>query len=57
MADILTNPVEICFGSFTVTSTTLAARDLPGDRCEDPGDTRRWPRFRSEVKDPPAQTL
>jgi hypothetical protein len=25
MADILANPVEICFGSFTVTSTALAA--------------------------------
>jgi hypothetical protein len=25
MADILTNPVEICFSSFTATSTTLAA--------------------------------
>jgi hypothetical protein len=25
MADILSNPVEICFGSFTVTSAALAA--------------------------------
>jgi hypothetical protein len=25
MADILANPVEICFGSFTATSTVLAA--------------------------------
>jgi hypothetical protein len=25
MADILANPVEICFGSFTATSTMLAA--------------------------------
>jgi hypothetical protein len=25
MADILANPVEICFGSFMETSTTLAA--------------------------------
>jgi hypothetical protein len=25
MADILANPVEICFGSFMVTSTALAA--------------------------------
>jgi hypothetical protein len=25
MADILANPVEICSGSFTTTSTTLAA--------------------------------
>jgi hypothetical protein len=25
MADILANPVEICFGSFTATSTTLVA--------------------------------
>jgi hypothetical protein len=29
MADILTNPVEICFGSFTVTSTTLAVATSP----------------------------
>jgi hypothetical protein len=29
MADILTNPVEICFGSFTTTSTTLAAATSP----------------------------
>jgi hypothetical protein len=26
MADMLANPVEICFGSFTVTSTTLAVK-------------------------------
>jgi hypothetical protein len=25
MADILANPMEICFGSFTTTSTTLVA--------------------------------
>jgi hypothetical protein len=29
MADILADPVEICFGSFTVTSTTLAAATSP----------------------------
>jgi hypothetical protein len=29
MVDILTNPVEICFDSFTVTSTTLAAVTYP----------------------------
>jgi hypothetical protein len=29
MADILANPVEICFGSFTVTTTTLVAATLP----------------------------
>jgi hypothetical protein len=29
MADILANPMEICFGSFTVTSTTLAAAISP----------------------------
>jgi hypothetical protein len=29
MADILANPVEICFGSFTMTSTTLAAATSP----------------------------
>jgi hypothetical protein len=29
MADILANPMEICFGSFTTTSTTLAAATSP----------------------------
>jgi hypothetical protein len=29
IADILANPVEICFGSFTATSTTLAAATSP----------------------------
>jgi hypothetical protein len=29
MVDILTNPVEICFGSFTATSTALAATTSP----------------------------
>jgi hypothetical protein len=29
MADILANPVEICFGSFTATSTMLAAATSP----------------------------
>jgi hypothetical protein len=29
MADILTDPVEICFGSFTTTSTILAAVTSP----------------------------
>jgi hypothetical protein len=29
MADILANPVEICFGSFTTTSTTLAVVTSP----------------------------
>jgi hypothetical protein len=29
MADILTNPVEICFVSFTTTSTTLEAATFP----------------------------
>jgi hypothetical protein len=29
MADILANPVEICFGSFTTTSTTLVVATSP----------------------------
>jgi hypothetical protein len=29
MADILANPVQICFGSFTATSTALAATTSP----------------------------
>jgi hypothetical protein len=50
MVDILANPVEICFGSFNCPG----GNDLSGDRCEDPDDTRRRPRFRSGVEDPPA---
>jgi hypothetical protein len=34
MADILANPVEICFGSFTATSTTLAAATSPATSVE-----------------------
>jgi hypothetical protein len=36
MADILANPVEICFGSFTATSTTLAAATSPTAFVEAP---------------------
>jgi hypothetical protein len=36
MTDILANPVEICFGSFTVTSTTLAAATSPTAFVEAP---------------------
>jgi hypothetical protein len=56
MADILANLMDICFSSFTATSTALAAT-TSGDHCEDFGDTRRHPHFRSGVEDPPAQTL
>jgi hypothetical protein len=36
MADIHANPVEICFGSFTATSTTLAAATSPMASMEVP---------------------
>jgi predicted cobalt transporter CbtA len=36
MAGILANPVEICFGSFTVTPTTLAAVTSPTASMEAP---------------------
>jgi hypothetical protein len=36
MADILANPVEICFGSFTATSTALAATTSPSTAVKAP---------------------
>jgi hypothetical protein len=36
MEDILANPVEIYFGSFTVTSTTMAAATSPAITVEIP---------------------
>jgi hypothetical protein len=36
MADILANPVEISFGSFTATSTTLVAATSPAASVEAP---------------------
>jgi hypothetical protein len=36
MADILANPVEICFGSFTATSTALAAATSPATAVKIP---------------------
>jgi hypothetical protein len=36
MADILANPVEICFGSFTATSTTLAVATSPTSSVKAP---------------------
>jgi hypothetical protein len=36
MADILANPVEICFGSFTATSTALAAVTSPATAVKIP---------------------
>jgi hypothetical protein len=38
MADILANPVEICFRSFTATSTTLAAVTSPMASVKAPVD-------------------
>jgi hypothetical protein len=36
MADILANPIEICFSSFTVTSTALVAATSPTASMEAP---------------------
>jgi hypothetical protein len=57
MADILANPVEICFGSFTATLTTLAAVTLSNGLHGGPDDLGRRPQFWQEVEDPPTQTL
>jgi hypothetical protein len=36
MVDILADPMEICFGSFTATSTTLVAATSPAASVEAP---------------------
>jgi hypothetical protein len=56
MMDILADPVEIFFGSFTVTLTTLAAVTSPS-LCGGPDDLGCRPQLRQKVEDPPAQTL
>jgi hypothetical protein len=56
MEDTLANRVEICFGSFTATSTTLAAATSPTAAVKAPV-TSDAPQQQQEVEDPPAQTL
>jgi hypothetical protein len=43
MADILADPVEICFGSITATSTTLAAATSPTASVEAPATSDATP--------------
>jgi hypothetical protein len=65
MADILANLVEICFGSFTMTSTTLAAATSttlaaatsPTASVKAPVTSDTTPQLRQEVEDSPSQTL
>jgi hypothetical protein len=57
MADILANPMEICFGSFTATSTTLAATTSPTTSVKASTISDAAPQLRQEVEDPPAETL
>jgi hypothetical protein len=50
MADILANPVEICFGSFTATSTTLAAATSPTVSMKPPATPVAAPSSSSKSK-------
>jgi hypothetical protein len=56
MPDILADPVEIFFGSFMVTSTTLAAATSPAASVEAPATLDAAP-APAKVEDPPTQTL
>jgi hypothetical protein len=49
--DILANPVEICFGSFTATSTALAVAISPTVSMKVPATPV------AKVEEPPTQTL
>jgi hypothetical protein len=53
MADILTNPVEICFGSFTVTSTALVAATSPTASVEAPTTSDAVPSSGKKLKTHP----
>jgi hypothetical protein len=57
MVDILADPVEICFDSFTMTSTTLAVATSPTASMKGPRDVWRRPQHWPKDEDPPAQTL
>jgi hypothetical protein len=50
MADILANPVEICFGSFTAISTTLAAATSPTAFVKAPATSDAFPNFGKKSK-------
>jgi hypothetical protein len=53
IADILADPVEICFGSFTTTSTTLAAATSPTVSVEAPATSDAAPSFGKKSTHPP----
>jgi hypothetical protein len=53
MADILANPVEICFGSFTVTSTTLAVATSPTASVKAPATPDAAPSISKKLKTHP----
>jgi hypothetical protein len=53
MADILTNLVEICFGSFTTTSTTLAPATSPTVSMKVPATPIAAPRSNLKLKTHP----
>jgi hypothetical protein len=55
MMDILADPVEICFGSFTVTLTTLAAATSPMASVEAPTTLDVVPNSGRKSKTPPPQ--
>jgi hypothetical protein len=53
MADILANPVEICFGSFTLTSTTLAVATSPTASVKAPATPDAAPSSSKKSKNHP----
>jgi hypothetical protein len=53
MADILTDPVEICFGSFAATSTTLAAATSQTASVKTPATPDAAPSFSKKSKTHP----
>jgi hypothetical protein len=56
MADILADPVEICFSSFTATSTTLAAVTSPAASVEAPATLDAAPSSGKKSKTHPPKT-
>jgi hypothetical protein len=53
MADILANPVEICFGSFTMTLITLAAATSPTTAVKAPATSDAAPSTSKKSKTHP----
>jgi hypothetical protein len=50
MVDILANPMEICFGSFTATSTALAAAASPTASVKVPATSGVAPSYGKKSK-------